>query len=256
MRLLIEAHDFLDAPARSPPLPYRDPAVWREREGVLPAPAGKGARPRCTGAQVCQILRVLDARVGDKQLSELWERVVRYTHDLMYSDRGYDELTAEGEEILQMYVEMLATMFPLERATQDEQWYRQWATRERKPPTDAAKEALATIAYRSWDVCFFASAYMGLRHGAHLRRIIRDPAVARLFHEEGGEHAWTWVYYFVSLMGTVISDSFHETDAIAFVIFAGSLAGNPPFSARGRRVRALNRTYARAGGHVDPVPAS
>lgn len=200
-----------------------------------------------------RILRLLDPRAGETRLCEFFERAVTYAHDLMYSDRTYADLTAEGNDILQSYVRLLAIEFPLRVPTVDEKWYQNWTEKKR----DAADvEALGAIAYRSWDVAFFAAAYVGLRHGAFVRRVIPDLTVARKFHEEGGEHHWTWIYFFVSLMGIAVSDGPHEADSIAFVVFGGSQAGNPPFSARGRRVRAVNRRYARIGGHMDPMAAN
>lgn len=255
MKFLLEAADFITNPEKHPALPpqLRNVAAWRQRGLKPPPPPRRGKRrpfrARCSGIEFAQILRVLDARVGGIRLSQLFEDTVIYCHSLMYSDQTYAELTAEGERILQLYAQVLAIMFPLQRPTTEEDWYKAYAQKA----SAADQEAIAAIAFRSWDVAFFSSAYVGLRHGAQVRRIIRDPSVAELMHEEGGEHAWTWLYFFVSLIGIAVSDGPHEADAIAFVIFGGSIAGNPPFSARGRRVREVNRTYARVGGQMDPT---
>ena len=116
---------------------------------------------------------------------------------------------------------------------------------QKLPPT--LKQQLRAARFENSKTCAAVSCHAAYVHGAHIYKLVRDPQVAVLCHEEGAEHLFRWIYTFLSVMGKNDGSAWEECNAIMFVIIGGCLAGFPPITIRGRKVRLLrtkNSAYA------------
>ena len=196
---------------------------------------------KATVAEVLWILRKLAICYGGVDLADFAHRFIEYNRRILDPDDHLDEdwirtMETMGERIIRDYIAILVERFPYACDTKMSGFEKLSA---------AEREKIVGARYENHKTCHGPACHAAYRHGVHIYRLVPNRQVAMLCHEEGAEHLFSWIYTFLANMGTPANASTQvECRHIAFVLFFGSLAGNPPITVAGKLLRSHNTAYA------------